>query len=351
MDPALARFVTDTMCRTIGPGGGVYYNPQSGFQRCGTDNAAFAKLIAQYGAAVAPTAMHTARTTGFGGFELALEGAFTKIDNEADYWQRGTQGPQDPTTKNFSTINKDPASLMQLYQLKISKGFPFGLELTGNLGYLANTSIYTIGADVRMSLTEGFRTGLPAILPEIAVGGSVRTITGAREFQLTVAGFDAQVSKPIPIGGVTVLTPYVGYQWIRIFGDSGLIDLTPNTDAINYCGFTGTNTPATPDPNKSWNDGQPVCTYGTSADFNNNAVFNAVRLTRHRLNFGMQFRFQMIKIGGHFITDLMSPEEANTGADYEIQRIDPTTGNTVTENKFAGVASQWTLAVDIGAIF
>jgi len=351
MDPALARLVTDTACRTIGPGGGVYYNPQSGFQRCGTDNGAFAKLISQYGFAVAPTAMHSARTTGFGGFALALEADFTKIDNGADYWQRGTQGPQDPTTKNYSTINKDPASLMQLYQLKLSKGFPFGLELAAAFGYLANTSIYTMGADVRMSLLEGFRTGIPAIFPEIAVGGSVRTIAGTREFQLTVAGFDGQISKPIPIGGTVVLTPYVGYQWIRIFGDSGLIDLTPNTDAVDYCGFTGTNTPATPDPSKPGRDGQPVCTYGTSADFNNTAVFNPVRLTRHRLDFGMQFRFQMIKIGGHFVTDLVSPEEANQGADYEIATPDPNDDPNATVNKFAGVAKQWTLAFDIGAVF
>ena len=67
MDPALARFVTDSNCRTKGPAGnGQYYNPSSGYVRCGTDDLAFAHLIAQYGFAVAPTAMHSARTTGFG---------------------------------------------------------------------------------------------------------------------------------------------------------------------------------------------------------------------------------------------------------------------------------------------
>ena len=29
--------------------------------------------------------------------------------------------------------------------------------------------------------------------------GSVRTVTGTEEFQLTVAGVDVQVSKPLPI--------------------------------------------------------------------------------------------------------------------------------------------------------
>jgi hypothetical protein len=341
MDPALARLVTDASCRVGGPGGGVYYNPQSGFNRCQSDDAAFAKLIAQYGFAVAPTAMHSARTTGYGGFELGIEADYTKIDSGAEYWKLGTQGPQDPSTKNFSIRNESPDDLLQHYALKVRKGFPFGLELTGTVGFLANTNIVTAGADVRMSIFEGFRTGVPAIFPELAAGGSVRTITGTEEFQLTVAGFDAQLSKPLPIAGTVVLTPYVGYQWIRIFGDSGLVDLTPNTDAVNYCNFQGTNTPVTPDPVKPDRDGQPVCGNGSSADFNNTIVFDAVRLTRHRLNFGAQLRFQMVKFGMHFVTDIVGVPEANKGADYEIEGV----------NKFEGVSKQWTLAFDLGAVF
>ena len=118
---------------------------------------------------------------------------------------------------------------------------------------------------MRWSLFEGFRTGIPAYFPEIAVGGSVRTITGTDQFQLTVVGVDAELSKPIPIAGTVVLTPWLGYQFMRIFGDSGLIDFTPNTDAVNYCGYTGTNTPPTPDPRKGKiYDGQPICKGGTA---------------------------------------------------------------------------------------
>ncbi|HSN96803.1 MAG TPA: hypothetical protein VLS89_00850 [Candidatus Nanopelagicales bacterium] len=339
MDPALSRLVLNDGCRIGGPGGGLYYNPQSGFDRCQPDHASFAKLIAQYGFAIASPAMHSARTTGYGGFELGIEASYTKIDANQDYWQKGTQGPQDPTTKTFSYVNSDPDSLLQHYALKVRKGFPFGLEIASAVGFLGNTSIITAGADVRMSLFEGFRTGVPAIFPELAVGGSVRTITGTEEFQLTVAGVDAQISKPLPIAGTVVFTPYVGYQWIRIFGDSGLIDMTPNTDAVDYCDFQGTNTPALPGAPE--NDGQPACGTGSSADFNNTVVFDAVRLSRHRINFGGQLRFQMVKFGVHFITDLMSAEDANQGEDYEIDGV----------NKFAGVGNQWTLAFDLGAVF
>jgi hypothetical protein len=64
-------------------------------------------------------------------------------------------------------------------------------------------------------------------------------------------------------------------------------------------------------------------------------------MTRHRLNFGAQFRFQMVKFGAHFVTDIVKPEDANKGEDYEIAGV----------SKFAGLRQQWTLAFDLGAVF
>jgi hypothetical protein len=360
MDPALARLVTGDGCRTSGSQGGLYYNPSSGYARCGTDDAAFAKLIGQWGYALAPTVMRPARSTGYGGFDLAFEGAYTNIDSGASYWQLGTQGKVDPTTKYASIRNTAPDDFLQVYSLKTRYGFAplslplgiLGVELGTKIGFMANTNIGTLGADVRIALLEGFRKGIPAIFPDIAAGGSVTTITGNPEFQLTVAGVDGQISKSIPIGGTVVVTPYVGYSWIRIFGDSGLIDLTPNTDALNYCGYQGGNTTATPDPSKNYHDGQPVCAGGTSADFNNTAVFDPVRMTRHRIDAGLQFRFQMVRIGAHFVTDIINPEEANKGS--TITRFTPDPNDdpnaTVTENKFMGMPKQYTLAFDVGLV-
>jgi hypothetical protein len=247
--------------------------------------------------------------------------------------------------------------MLQLYALKITKGLPFGFELTGAFSYLAQSSIYTIGADVRWSLFEGFRTGVPAYFPELAVGGGVRTITGTEEFQLTVASADGELSKPIPIAGTVVLTPWVGYQYLRIFGDSNLIDLTPNTDATNYCGYVGQNSPATPDPTKSnsYNgqptfDGQPVCKGGTSADFNNTVVFNSVRLNRHRILAGLELRVQMIKIAGQFMYDVVAPGSATSATVNGSPGGSCPAGET-TCNPYDGVKKQMTLAFDIGAVF
>ena len=343
MDPVLNRFVlvdaSHPDCRVSGPGGGVYYNPLSKYDRCAPNDAPWANLVAQYGAALAPSGMHGSRTTGYGGFELSLEMNYTSIDSKKDYWVQGTQGPQDPSTKKFS-IQGDPDSVIQTYMLKIRKGLPFGFELTGTVGYVARTSIIAGGADVRWSLFEGFRTGVPAVFPELSVGASVRTITGAEQMQLTVFGADGVLSKPFGIGGSVVFEPYAGYQYLRIFGDSGLIDLTPNTDATAFCNHQGQNTPASPDPNKTYHDGQPVC--GTSAgspvnsaDFNNDVVFTPVRLNRHRVGGGFNLKFQVVQFGAHFISDVVDVKDANKDQDTF---------------DFSDAGRQWTLSFSLGAV-
>jgi hypothetical protein len=304
---------------------------------CSPDNVSFKKLISQYAFALAPTAMHSARTTGYGGFHLSLESDFTSISSGKDYWKLGTQGPTDPSSHRSSTINNSPQSLLQLYSLKFRKSFGFGLEITGLVGFMPKTSILSGGADVRMSLLEGFRTGIGGVLPDIAVGGGVRTITGTPQFQLTIASLDAQISKPLPIQDSQVLTPYIGYQYLWIFGDSGLIDLTPGTDALRYCNYTGQNVPGMGDADLQKNTGQPVCNGGSPLDFNNNVVFQAARLERHRIIFGLNYRYEMVMLGGQFLIDAVPPADAQTKAQDKAD--------------LKGEDRQWTMSFELGAMF
>jgi hypothetical protein len=229
--------------------------------------------------------------------------------------------------------------MLQLYSLKFRKSFGFGLELTGLVGFMPKTSIMSGGADVRISLLEGFRTGVGGILPDVAVGGGVRTITGTPQFQLTVASLDAQISKPLPIQDSMILTPYIGYQYVWIFGDSGLIDLTPGTDALRYCNYAGQNLPGNvdPDPNQTPEDGQPICNGGSPLDFNNNVVFKNARLERQRFIVGANYRYEMLMFGAQFLMDLVPPEDAqNSDADKQA---------------LAGEDRQFTLSFELGAMF
>jgi hypothetical protein len=341
MDPALERLA---LADPSYPGGnchpgGEWAGDATGMttsKACKPDDAAFKRLISQYAFAFAPTAMHSARTTGYGGFHLSLEADYTSISSDKAYWKNGTRGAIDPSSNASSKFNGSPASLLQLYSLKFRKSFGFGLEVTGIVGFMPKTSIISGGADVRLSLLEGFRTGVGGVLPDVAVGGGVRTITGTPQFQLTVAALDAQISKPLPIQDSMVLTPYVGYQYLWIFGDSGLIDMTPATDAIRYCNYAGQNVPRAAGETGPYT-GQPLCNGGSSLDFNNNVVFKPARLERHRMIFGLNYRYEMVMLGGQFLIDAVPPADAqNDDADKKILQDE---------------SRQYTLSFELGAMF
>jgi hypothetical protein len=344
MDLALERLVENGATCLSADGAGRF-EPSSA-QDCRPDNRAFKRLVSQLGFALAPPAMHSARTTGFGGFNVAFEASYTSLASDADYWKRGTQGAADPSTKQAATSNQSPASLLQQYSLKLRKGFGYGLEITGVVGFLPQSSLINGGADVRLAVLEGFRTGVLGILPDVAVGGGVRTITGTPELQLTTVGVDVQISKPLVIADSSVLTPWFGYQYVWIFGDSGLIDLTPGTNAQGACNYAGQNVPGNPDPGKTHTnpdgstsyvyDGQQICRGGSARDFNNNAIFEPVRLHRQRLLFGFNYRYEMLLAGAQLITDMLSPADANSARN---------------KSDLQGQPRQSTFVLELGAMF
>jgi hypothetical protein len=333
MDPALERLVLPA------PGqAGSCVDSVGRYQGSGTcvlDQDSFKKLIAQYGFAFAPLAMHPARTTGYGGFQASVRGSYTSIEGGADYWKNGTQGPTDPNNGQGSIKNPSPDRWLQHYAIDVRKGLPFGFELAADIGFMAHTSILSGGIDLRWSLLEGFRTGALGYFPDVAFGGGVRTITGTSQFQLTVASFDAQISKPIAIADSSVFTPYIGYQFLRIFGDSGLIDATPGTDQLGYCNYRGPDIPGTTGASQPYT-GQPVCAGGSSTDSNNSRVFDPVRINRHRLIAGLIYRYEMVLLGGQYMTDVVDPGEANSGS---------------TRQALADMKRQSVIAFQVGAIF
>jgi len=285
---------------------------------CLKNELAFQNMISELGFAIAPTAFHPARTTGFGGFNFSIEASYTKINQDAStptgqgagggvqYWHLGTQGSVDPNTGRQSVSNTSPDSLIQVYTLKARKGLPLGFELTGAVGYIANSEMWTAGADIRWALLEGFRTGWPSYLPDVSAGGGVRSLTGTSKFSLTTVGIDAQISKPITLADTSVITPYLGYQRLYIFGDSSTVDLTPNTDPLQQCGAP----PKGQGPTMA--NGQPNCS-GSSADFNNDAVFAKVRTDRHRGIIGLNYRYEVLYLAGQFLFDLTPPSDENPG--------------------------------------
>jgi hypothetical protein len=362
MDPTPERFVTQPgglpkgfSCQQVAanPGGALTALKAQGKSSspsvlsslaCQPNNAAFQNMVSELGFAIAPTAFHPGRTTGFGGFQFGIESSYTKINPDAvtpgtaaqgggvQYWHLGTQGSVDPNTGLQSTSNTAPDSVIQVYSLKARKGLPLGFEITGDVSYIANTVMWTAGADVRWALLEGFRTGWPSYLPDVSVGGGVRSLTGTSKFSLTTVGIDAQISKPITLADTSVISPYIGYQRLYIFGDSSTVDLTPNTDPQKECAPN----PAVP----TQQNGQPNCTKTipgpngggamNNVDFNNDATFAQVRTNRHRGIVGLNYRYEVLYLAGQFLFDLTPPNDENPG-------LNPT--------------RQWTLSFEAGVYF
>ena len=351
MDPAIERLVINPTCH------GDPFGALTGSERCVEDNAAFKRLVAQYGFALAPIPTNTARTTGYGGFHVSIEAAYTSIDHNAHYWTQGTQGAVDPSTNQASSENTGPAPVLQVYSVKLRKSFGFGFEVAGTVGTLAESNILSGGADVRLSLLEGFRTGIPGYIPDVAVGGAVRTITGTPQLQLTVVGVDVQLSKPIPIADSSIITPYAGYQHLFIFGDSGLVDLTPATDAIGYCNYSGPNLPGNPEPGGDTPayDGEPVCQGGSARDFNDNSVFDKARLERQRLFLGLNYRYEMVILGATFVTDIVDPGDAQVGDGhtkvYPNGDLDEEPLRLTDKQLLKDMPRQWTIGIQVGTMF
>jgi hypothetical protein len=304
---------------------------------CLPNNVAWANLMSELGYAIAPGAFHPARTTGLGGFALSLEASFAHINADAtdskgtQYWHEGTQGPVDAAKRQFSVVNQHPDSLLQIYSVKARKGLAYGFELAGVLGVVANTSLWLGGGDVHWALLEGYRTGVLGYLPDIAIGGGVRTLGGSPKFFLTTVGMDAQVSKPFTLADSAVLTPYLGAQRLIIFADSSIVDLTPNVDPLKQCGYQGQN-PV---------DGSPLCRNSlmtatgdiqNNGDFNNNATFHKARIHRWRGMAGLTYRYEILYLAGQFAMDLEDPS---------------------TENADLGISGskQWTISLEAGVFF
>ncbi|HEX8794228.1 MAG TPA: hypothetical protein VF765_24965 [Polyangiaceae bacterium] len=342
---------------------------------CLPNNAAWANMMYELGHAIAPTAFHPARTTGYGGFALSLEASYAKINadgtdgNGVQYWHQGTQGNPQPNG-SFSTVNSGPDSILQIYTLKARKGLPFGFEIAGALGLIANTTLWLGGADLHWAILEGYRTGFLGYIPDISIGGGVRTLSGQQSFYLTTVGIDAELSKPIALADSAVLTPYIGAQRLIIYANSSIVNLTPSVDPLQACGYAGQNVADNPlapgntgltvpnDPkSKPWTkgqfDGSPVCKNTLSnhapnnSDFNNQSVFQKQTFNTWRGIAGLTYRYELLYLAAQFALDMEDSSAENSGLSGG--PIDPKTGSSTT---FAlSGARQWTLSLEAGVFF
>ena len=169
----------------------------------------FKGLVSDLGEVFAPRFVNPAETLGQAGFAIGFMTSWSFIQNQEEHWKLGVE-------------DQDPSSTLFTGHLQLRKGLPFSFEVAGNMSYLFDSEMFTMGADLKWSLNEGFY-----YLPDVAVRGTVNTVLGAEELNLVTAGWDVSISKDFGISGVMSIAPYIGYQNLYIIGSSRLINAYP----------------------------------------------------------------------------------------------------------------------------
>jgi hypothetical protein len=229
-------------------------------------NLEFRALASQLGVVLAPRLLTPADTLGFGGFQFAVDGSSTGIDDAQSYWRALVSSP-DPQGNQGMPHGR---GVMRTVGFFARKGLWFPLpsfELGAGAVHLIDSAIWTAQLYGKLALHEGYHD-LP--IPSVAVRGAVSRMMNQRELDLTVVSLDATVSKHFGIAGMFGLDPFIGYGLLLIIPRSDVIDATPDVDPL-----------------------QP----GEETDSVNNFVFrDQAAITRHRLFVGAKLQYSIVQL-------------------------------------------------------
>ena len=324
------------------------------FAQCFPDNQQFTNLVNELGGALAPPLLAPARTPGDNGIDLGYENTITGINGAGTYWHRGTEG--NPNGGNDGTgtaqIRTNVPNQLFVSHLHVRKGLPYGFELGLHANWLHDSSMVSLGLDIRWALFEGFHSGV-GYLPDFAVRGSVNTLVGNQQLYLTIVGIDAMISKPFAISGVVTITPYLGAQGLMILGDSTVIDATPNRSSFQEC--TRRHVSVNRDANGNPVSSDLICDSSSGApmvgpnDSRNEMVFNSTRLMRVRAAAGLRLRIGPFTVAGEFLDDLVAPLWLNGDGSWQGQGPAGATGQAT--DVTIEYPRQWQVTFGVGVQF
>ena len=201
-DPALHRLCTGTPNDASSPCGSA---PQP-------DQAAFRKVVREYGMAFAPRLLAPAETTGINGFQFDLAMGITNINDSESYWTR-------------TVDDETPPPVLLTTTLGLVKGLPYSVDVGANITYLFESEMLAFGGMVKWSVNEA----VEAFPVDFALRGAMNRVVGSSDLDLTTASLDLILSRSFGVGGVANIAPYMAYEPVWAIGRSGVLDSTPRT--------------------------------------------------------------------------------------------------------------------------
>lgn len=190
------------------------------------DNQEFRSLSSELGVAIAPKFLSPADTLGYSGFQFSGEYAFTSITHDASYWCATEE------SEGCSAGQEKSTGLLQTVGFIARKGVWLPLpsfELGAGAIHIIDSSLWAVQTYAKFGLHEGFHDWP---IPSVAARGAVSTLLGSPELSLTVASFDASISKLLGVGGTVSLEPYAGWNFLWIVPRSKVIDRTPDVTPL-----------------------------------------------------------------------------------------------------------------------
>jgi hypothetical protein len=229
-------------------------------------NLEFRALASQLGVVLAPRLLTPADTLGFGGFQFAVDGSSTVIDDVQSYWRALVSSP-DPLGTQGKPHGRGVLRTLGFFARK-GLWFPLpSFELGAGVVHVTDSAIWAAQVYGKLGLHEGYHD-LP--IPSVAIRGAVSRMISQRELDLTVVSFDATISKHFGIGGTWRLDPFLGYGLLLIIPRSDVIEATPDVDPL-----------------------MP----GEENDAINNFVFkDQAAITRHRLFVGAKLQYSIVQL-------------------------------------------------------
>jgi hypothetical protein len=223
-------------------------------------------MVKAYGLALAPPLVAPANTIGINAFEVDFAYGMSNTGSTPEVWAPALSGRSAPSTLSTTHII-------------IRKGLPYSFEVEGQVGYMLNSELWTIGGGFKWAYHEA----VAAFPIDFMVRGSANRLVGSTQLDLTTLGLDAAIGTQFGVLKTFNLAPYVAYSPLIINAASATLDATPGVfDA----------------------PGSPNAMSNVSTSF----VFPRREHTYHRVSVGLRWLVGLVKLTPEFV---WSPEQYN----------------------------------------
>lgn len=172
--------------------------------------AAFEGMTRSYGLLLAPLTLSPAHTIGINVTEVEFSFTSAMLTDDANVWVNAINDSVAPTSISAT-------------RFALRKGLPYSFEVEGQLGYLLNSELWSIGGTAKWSLHESMRS-FPI---DVSLRGGVSRVLGSSQLDLTTASFGASLGTQFGVMRLFNLVPYVSYMPVMVFAGSASLDATP----------------------------------------------------------------------------------------------------------------------------